>query len=343
MNEMEKKNVVIHEKITIGISACCMGSPVRYNNKGWDMIVNLGREKSDFNWCPVCPETMAGLGVPRDPIHLSGGDGSMVWQDEALVKNRRGRDVTEEVKLGCMSCLETLKRSGASAYIYMDGSPTCGVYRTSLKKQKRGNPPGIFGAKLLEEEMFLIPATDVQSPIKWWDWRRRLLAFHWFKTLPLNTKDDLYRAWYVVKFLCQEIDDEWARKMGRKLADLGKIVEEETVLEIRKEILETLRKPSTVSKITHSLWKNYAFYRKTKGETVEGIHSPDFRRNVTSIAKELLLMERTAFEEEVFFASSPVIYRDKRRMPKVLPEDIEMDEEIESTLSGDLPLEEITE
>lgn len=64
---MEKKNVVIHDKITIGISACCMGSPVRYNNKGWDMLATLGREKQDFMWCPVCPETMSGLGVPRGP------------------------------------------------------------------------------------------------------------------------------------------------------------------------------------------------------------------------------------------------------------------------------------
>jgi uncharacterized protein YbbK (DUF523 family) len=337
---MEKKNIVLNEKITIGISACCMGSPVRYNNKGWDMLAGLGRERNDFMWCPVCPETMSGLGVPRDPIHLSGGDGSMVWLDEARIKNRRGRDVTEEVKLGCIACLETLKRSGASAYIYMDGSPTCGVYRTSLKKQKRGNPPGIFGSILLQEELFLIPATDVQSPIKWWDWRRRLLAFTWFKNLNLENKDDLYKAWYVLKFLCQEIDDNWAREMGRTLANLEKNVEAETILSIRKEILETLRKPSTVKKITHSLWKNYAYYRKTKGETVEGINSPDFRRNVTTIAKELLLMERTAFEEDVFFATSPVIYRDKRRMPKVEPEDIEMDQEIEDTLKGILPEEE---
>lgn len=330
---MEKKNIIINERITIGISACCMGSPVRYNNKGWDMLKGIGRERSDFMWCPVCPETMSGLCVPRDPIHISGGDGSMVWLGEAKVKNRKGRDVTEEVIQGSLVCLDTLKRAGASAYIYMDGSPTCGVYRTSLKKQKRGNPPGIFGSRLLDEEIFLIPATDVQSPIKWWDWRRRLLAFHWFKTFPLENKDDLYSAWYVLKFLCQEIDDNWAREMGRTLANLGKQVGADTILDIRKEILNTLRKPSTVNKITHSLWKNYSYFRKTKGETVEGVNSPEFKRNVTTIAKEILLMERTAFENEVFFATSPVIYRDKRRMPKVEPEDLEMDQEIEEILA----------
>lgn len=313
---MELTNIIIHDKITIGISACTMGSPVRYNAKGWDLTSGLGREKNDFKWVPVCPETMSGLGVPRDPIHLSGGNGPMVWTGEAIIKNRGGRDVTEDVKFGVLTCLETLERSGASAYIYMDGSPTCGVYRTSLKKQKRGNPPGIFGALLLERDYFLIPASDLQSPLRWWDWRRRLLAFHWFKTLPLETKNDLYEAWYRLKFLCQEIDDPWARDVGRRLASLEKMPETEAVGSLRREILQVLRRPSTTPKITQMLWKNYSYYRKAKGDTVEGINSPDFRRNVTSIAKELTLMERTAFEDGIFFASSPVLYRDKRRMPR---------------------------
>lgn len=317
---MDKTNVILHERITIGISACTMGSPVRYNAKGWDLTAGLGREKSDFKWVPVCPETMSGLGVPRDPIHLSGGTGKEVWSGLAIIKNRGGQDVTEDVKFGTLSCLETLERAKATAFIYMDGSPTCGVYRTSLKKQKRGNPPGIFGTLLLDREYFLIPASDLQSPIRWWDWRRRLLAFHWFRSLPLESKNSLYEAWYKLKFLCQELDEPWAREMGRRLADLGKQVTAEDIAAIRGEILEVLRRPSTTAKITQMLWKNYSFYRKAKGKTVDGINSPDFRRNVTTIAKELTLMERTAFEEGVFFASSPVLYREKRRMPKpVLP------------------------
>lgn len=318
---MDQTNVIIHDRITIGISACTMGSPVRYNAKGWDLTSGMGREKNDFKWVPVCPETMAGLGVPRDPIHLSGGNGALVWTGEAIIKNRGGQDVTEDVKFGTMSCLETLERAGATAYVYMDGSPTCGVYRTSLKKQKRGNPPGIFGSLLLEREFFLIPASDLQSPIKWWDWRRRLLAFHWFKTLPLENKNALYEAWYKLKFLCQEIDEPWARELGRRLASLGKKPDAAELAGIRREILDVLRRPSTTARITQMLWKNYSFSRKTRGKTVEGINSPDFRRNVTTIAKELTKMERTAFEEEFFFASSPVLYRDKRRMPKPVTED----------------------
>ena len=82
----------------------------------------------------------------------------------------------------------------------------------------------------------------------------------------------------------------------------------------RNDVLNLLRKPSTLKRITQSLWKNYAHYRKVSGKQVAEINSPTFQRNVTTIAKELTKMERTALEEGVLFGTSPVIYRDKRRL-----------------------------
>ena len=312
---MDKKNIVISNRVAIGVSACCMGSPVRYNAKGWDMLSVMGREKNDFKWCPVCPECMAGLGVPREPIHLTGGDGNSVWTGEAEVKNRHGRLVTDDVKFGALSCLETLKRAGVTAFVYMDGSPSCGVYRTTLKSTRRGHPPGIFGSLLLEQGFFLIPAADMQSPLKWWDWRRRLLAFYWLKNLEIISKAELYDTWAKLKFLFQELDMVWAQATGRKLAALERAPDEAFIREFKAEALELLRKPSTVKRITNSLWKNYSYYRKTVGKTVEGVNSPEFQRNITTIAKELVTMERKALDDEVMFGTSPVMYREKRRMP----------------------------
>lgn len=94
---MDKQAILLSDRIPIGISACCMGSPVRYNGKGWDLLKNLGREKGDFTWCPVCPECMAGLGVPRDPVHVVGADGGKVWTGEARIRNRRGDAITEGI------------------------------------------------------------------------------------------------------------------------------------------------------------------------------------------------------------------------------------------------------
>lgn len=310
---MDKNAVIINQKIVIGISACCMGCPVRYNKKGWDMLEHLGRERNDFKWCPVCPESMAGLGVPREPIHTVGSNGAGVWTGEAYVKNRKGEIVTDMLKEGAKVCMDTLKRAGAIAYVYMEGSPSCGVYRTTLKKQKRGNPPGVFGSILLDNGFFLIPAADLQSPLKWWDWRRRLLAFTWLKGEEINNKDQLYSTWYRLKFLCQEIDNNWSRDMGKKLAKLETKDLEAFSSEFKKDVMDILRIPSTTAKIKNRLWKSYSHFRKTKGKTIPDINSPEFKRNVTTISKELLKLERTAVEDEILLGVSPVIYRDMRR------------------------------
>ena len=323
---MEHTPIILTEKIPIGISLCAMGGPVRYNGKGIDVLTPLGREKNDFVFTPVCPECQAGLGITRDPVHLSGGTGEQVWKGEAEVKNRSGKLVTAEMKQGSLECLEVLRRSGATAYIYMDGSPSCGVYRTTLKNTRRGNPPGVFGSLLLDEGFFLIPSSDLQSPLKWWDWRRRLLAFHWFSTYELSSMQELYEVWYRLKFLCQELDNTWAREMGRTLAGLKKSDFAAFEPQFRKEVLDLLRKPSTTAKMTNSLWKHYSHYRKSRGKTVQEINSPTFRRNVTTIAKELVKMERTAVEDSFLFGASPVIYRDMHRL-KALEEKRASEEE----------------
>ena len=314
---MEHMPIILTEKISIGISLCAMGGPVRYNGKEIDVLSSLGREKQDFIWCPVCPECQAGLGVTRDPVHLSGGTGEQVWSGEAEVKNRAGRIVTKEMKQGSLECIEVLKRCNANIFIYMDGSPSCGVYKTTLKNTKRGNPPGVFGSLLLEQRYFLIPCSDLQSPLKWWDWRRRLLAFHWFSHHQLTSMKELYETWYVLKFLCQELENTWARAMGRTLAALDKSEFSQFEPTFRIQVLDLLRRPSTPARITNSLWKHYSHYRKKKGKKVEEIHSPEFKRNVTTIAKELLKMERTAVEDEYLFGASPVIYRDWHRMKAI--------------------------
>ena len=55
---------IISKRLKVGISACAFGCPVRYNGRALDALSLLGRERSDFSVTPVCPECLAGLGVP---------------------------------------------------------------------------------------------------------------------------------------------------------------------------------------------------------------------------------------------------------------------------------------
>lgn len=299
---------ILDKKIILGISSCMYGSKVRYNGKGWDMIGELKRERSSFIWVPICPEIMSGMGVPRTPISLSGGDGFDFWKGEAKIKNRFGKNVSDYIKEGAEDALKILKRSEVDAYIFMEGSPTCGVYRTSLKGKRLGNPPGIFGAKLLSEGYFLIPAQDLASPIKWWDWRRRLTAFVWLKNAEIIDSKSLYDMWHILKFLCQELDESFAREIGHQIASFSKNEPLTKYNEIKVSLLNLLRKPTDIENIKHWLWKNYTYLRKHNGVEVNEVMKEAELRSGTHLAEELIKIEIACKKTELLFGSSPIIY-----------------------------------
>lgn len=298
-------------KVKIGMSACMYNCRYRYNGKGWDQLAFIGRDRSSFIWYPVCPEVGAGFGVPREAIRITGESGSSVWQGQGKVISSSGKDLTEALKNSCDWNLNSLKEAGVQVFIYMEGSPSCGVYRTTLKNKRLGKPPGLFGHKLLEEGFFLIPAQDLSSPIRWWDWRRRMLAFVWLKEQKLETKKDLYAMWHTLKFLCQEIDEKRSRQIGKELAALDKTAghEKEDFEALRQELLEILRRPSTVAKIKNRLWKHYMHFKKVTGQDIDDILKPTDLRSMTSLAEELLQMELKAMETGVLFGASPIANR----------------------------------
>jgi len=302
-------NRVIEEKIRIGISECNFGGQVRWNHVGWDRVANLGREQMDYIWIPVCPEVLSGLGVPRHPMKLSVGSGDDFWKDAARMKNRKGWDVSAQVRAGALTAFEIIKRSNAEAFAFMEGSPSCGVYRTTLKDKRLGRPPGVFGSLLLKEDLFLIPVLDFDSPWKWWDWSRRLHAFVWLKRLQVKDKSQLFEAWHMLKFICQEVDDKTARAIGVILANAPKKLTQEFVDEWKTKVFQLLRRPSTLRRIESIMVKHYSHYRKTFGLSPKDIKVPEADRGKHEFIEELRVMERKAFDQGYVFVGHPIVYR----------------------------------
>lgn len=305
-------NLFLKRKLKIGISACMFGAKTRYNGKGYDMIGEIKREKTNYYWDPVCPEVMSGMGVPRNPIRLSGGNGHDFWEGNARIKNRNGEDVTDMVRAGAISCYETLERAKIDAFIFMEGSPSCGVYRTTLKNSRMGNPPGVFGALLLDKGYFLIPAQDLSSPIKWWDWRRRLNAFVWCKEHKLESLEDINNMWKTVKYLCKELSTEDAKHFEHLVHSFSSHTEASKFEKFRGDILNLLRKPSDVEHIKKTMWESYKWLKKNSGVDIPDVMPPEGLRNMTHIAEELLHIEIEARKHELFFGSSPIIYKPER-------------------------------
>jgi len=294
---------IVHRKIRVGISACAYGAKTRYNRKGWDLVSEFGRDMSNFIWCPVCPEVMSGMGTPRTQIRIQGDSGRDVIEGRAKVITRNGIDVTAEILSATNVCMDILRKSEVDAFIYMDGSPTCGVERTSLKNNKVGKPPGVFGAMLLDEDIFLIPALSLASPVRRWDYKRRLYAYVWAKNQEIKTKDDLYKFWHNVKFLCQELDEKESRIMGNKIANSE--FSSELAQELKSFVTVLMKKPSTLEKIKNRLWKHYIYIKRKQGAEIESIMEPQENRNMHHIAMELESLEKYAFTHDILFGSMP--------------------------------------
>ncbi len=311
---------IITERPRVGVSACVFDCPVRYNGKRFDEVAKLGRERTDFSFTPVCPECMAGFGVPREPIHLT-GTGEQVLAGEAKVKDRHGRDVTADLIAGSRACVEALERAGVRAVILKESSPSCGLAkaRVGMRRRESALGSGVFAAMLKETGWFLIPSTAFDSALTWWDWRRRFHAWLWLSRQPLGTNGDLTAAWHVVKFILQETQRAEADRIGRELAGLPKRASREVLEGHRRSILDALRVPTTRQCATAALWKTYVHHKKHG--RLEGVdlhdltvRSPEVLRNVTTIATELTGLERVGFENDLLFGTSPVVYRDSRRV-----------------------------
>lgn len=110
------------------VSACLAGRACRFDGSGAledqvAALVEAGRAVL------VCPEVDGGLGTPRPPAEIVGGDGADVLAGRARVVTNEGVDVTEAYVKGAERALAAARRSGATTAILKARSPSCGVGR----------------------------------------------------------------------------------------------------------------------------------------------------------------------------------------------------------------------
>ncbi len=112
--------------IKVLVSSCLLGEAVRYH--GGDARCEseiLERWRAEGRLVPVCPETIAGLPVPRPPAEIAGDGGAAVLEGDAVVGDGTGVDVTALFLQGARLTLETAHAHGARLAVLKDGSPSC--------------------------------------------------------------------------------------------------------------------------------------------------------------------------------------------------------------------------
>ena len=112
--------------IKVLVSSCLLGEAVRYH--GGDARSESGileRWRAEGRLVPFCPETAAGLPVPRPPAEIAGGGGAAVLEGDAVVGDGTGVDVTALFLEGARLALEMAVAHGARLAVLKDGSPSC--------------------------------------------------------------------------------------------------------------------------------------------------------------------------------------------------------------------------
>ncbi|MGJ8663525.1 MAG: DUF1722 domain-containing protein [Marinicella sp.] len=114
------------KKIKVGISACLLGQPVRFNGSHKNSSFCSEVLSEWFEFVAICPEVEIGLGIPREPIRLVNEKGQI------RVKNvtDQSKDYTDQLhEFADKKAAELTELCG---YIFMQKSPSCGVFRVKV-------------------------------------------------------------------------------------------------------------------------------------------------------------------------------------------------------------------
>ncbi|RME74260.1 MAG: DUF523 domain-containing protein, partial [Planctomycetota bacterium] len=111
------------------VSACLLGHEVRYDGGHCAQGGLLARWQAEGRLVPLCPEVAGGLGVPRPPAEIEGGDARAVLAGRARVRRIDGVDVTAAYLRGADAAAALCRREGIGVAILKEGSPACGVRR----------------------------------------------------------------------------------------------------------------------------------------------------------------------------------------------------------------------
>ena len=140
-------------KPLVAISSCLLGETVRYDGRAkpnqW-IIDELG-QRVDF--LPLCPETSAGLGVPRPPVQLKLTPTGI----HALGIDDPARDATKPILAWTREFLDSMPP--VSACILKARSPSCGYLSTplfDLAGNQLDTVSGLFAAALRERSPQLL-------------------------------------------------------------------------------------------------------------------------------------------------------------------------------------------
>ena len=119
------------DRIKIGVSACLLGQPVRFDGSHKHDRYLTGTLGEYLEFVPVCPEVEAGFPVPRETFRLVGDP-----QNPRLLTTRTGVDHTERMTAWAEKRVRELEAENLCGFIFKSDSPSSGLERVKVYNDK---------------------------------------------------------------------------------------------------------------------------------------------------------------------------------------------------------------
>lgn len=251
--------------LRLGISACLLGQPVRYN--GGHKYSSLCNDvlASAVEFVSFCPEQAAGFGTPRPAMHLRGAANK---PDLVLAKD--GTDnLGPQLEAGYRQPLNNF--DSVDGFILMQKSPSCGLFRVRLYdeagRQQREHTTGLF-AKALQRRFPLLPLEEegrLHNPQLFDNFMLRVQAHQHFRHQVLARPSPAaltnFHARY--KYLLMAHSPQFARAMGRFLASSQQLPLEQRCHDYQQQLMQCLAKHATRKGHSNALQHMLGYLRGT--------------------------------------------------------------------------------
>jgi uncharacterized protein YbgA (DUF1722 family)/uncharacterized protein YbbK (DUF523 family) len=256
------------DKIRIGVSACLLGDPVRYNGQHKHDRFITDTLGAFFEFVGVCPEVECGLGVPRETMRLVGDPAK-----PRLMTTKTGIDHTDRMQSWADRRVVELAAERLHGFIFKSRSPSSGMERVKVYNGKggmSGRAPGMFARAFLEHFPSL-PCEDegrlndvdlrenfIERVFALWRFRQACKASPTLKTLMTFHAQN--------KFLIQSHNEKMMREMGRELAGLNARQARKHIPVYEAQLMRALKTKATVKKHTNILQHMLGFLRDVVDE-----------------------------------------------------------------------------
>lgn len=257
----------MEDKIRIGVSACLLGQPVRFDggHKHDRYLTNTLGEYLDF--VPVCPEVESGFSIPRETLRLVGDP-----EAPRLVTSRTNIDHTDRMLGWAEKRVRELEAENLCGFIFKSDSPSSGLMRVKVYNpkgmaEKKG--VGLF-ARTFTRHFPLLPVEEegrLNDPVLRETFIEQIFTLkRWRETLALGQNmKNLVDFHTRHKLLMLSHSPANARLMG-KLVAVGKQMPIQTVyVQYERLLIETLRMKSTIKKNLNVLEHILGYFKNQLG------------------------------------------------------------------------------